>query len=65
MSLSVSPVNNVERVKVADSARHLGNVEPRPGLRETSLSLQVEEQLQGDRKREKEMDGWMDGWREE
>lgn len=56
MSLWVWPVNDVERVKIADSARYLGRVKPRSGLWETPLSLQVEEQLQKDRKRK--TDGW-------
>ena len=57
MCESVGPVNDVERMKVADGARHLGGVEPRSGLRETSLSLQVEEQLQGQEEREEEREG--------
>lgn len=50
------PVNDVERVEIADGARYLGCVEPCSRLRKTPLSLQVEEQLQ--------KGGWTDGaWR--
>lgn len=66
MFLLFWPVNNVERVKITDGARHLGSIEPRSGLGEASLSLQVEEQLQRHRM---EMEGGreelkMDTWRE-
>lgn len=40
------PVDDVERVEVAERARDLRRVEARARLREAPLSLQVEEQLQ-------------------
>lgn len=40
-----SPVNDVERVQVANGAGHLCSVEPGPGLQEPAFPLQVEEEL--------------------
>lgn len=45
-------------MKIADSTRYLSCVEPRSGLWEKPLSLQVEKQLQKDSKRENNR--WMD-----
>lgn len=44
---SASPVHDVQRVKVAQSAGDLRRVEPGPGLQEDPLPLQVVEELQG------------------
>lgn len=42
-----SPVDDVEGVQVANGAGHLGSVEAGPGLQESALPLQVEEELEG------------------
>lgn len=40
-----SPVDDVERVKVPNGARHLCSVEPGPGLQEPAFPLEMEEEL--------------------
>lgn len=44
------PVDDVERVQVAQRARDLGGVETRPRLQEAALALEVVEELQRRRK---------------
>lgn len=48
------PVDDVERVQVAQRARDLGGVETRPWLQEAALTLEVVEELKRRRKKARE-----------